>query len=210
MPAFDRAFCTSARLALNVLTRKSSVPTGVLRLSTNGQKSCLRSALSNWASHSGRLWRWRSIELVDPDLATRGQPAFFLLARAPHRGSRAIRENPGSPVGVPWSHCPMARDARTTASCAAPRRRFPTASHARAAPATGGREKTAQRQHRPDVRTSAPARQGRRRRPAGVWDAWPALSHGVFVQHRPGSTGKQGHAARDLAPIRPVYRPISA
>ena len=53
------SFCTCSRFSFRILTRRSS---GALvdKACTRGQNSAPSCALSGSASHSGRLWRWRS------------------------------------------------------------------------------------------------------------------------------------------------------
>ena len=59
MPSRDKSFCAASRLVVKALMRISS-GAGTLKQSINGQKSSPNCALSDWANHSGRLWRCSS------------------------------------------------------------------------------------------------------------------------------------------------------
>ena len=54
------SFCTSARFSFKTLTRRSSGAFCAM-LSARGQNSSPSWSLRGCTSHSGRLWRWRSI-----------------------------------------------------------------------------------------------------------------------------------------------------
>ena len=98
MPVTFSSFCTSSRLSVKVLTRKSK---GAEELScaTKGQNPSPTWAFKGSTNHSGRLCRWRSNKSEVCTLAQASNQAASCLLSAPNKKSSGLL------LGLAWRFC---------------------------------------------------------------------------------------------------------
>ena len=98
MPAALSSFCTSSRLSVKVLTRKSR-GADALSCVTKGQNPSPTCAFNGSTNHSGRLWRWRSNKSDVCTLVQASNQAASCLLSAPNRKSSGLL------LGLAWRFC---------------------------------------------------------------------------------------------------------